>query len=373
MEDLVSGDFWRGKRVLVTGHTGFKGAWLCVWLTEMGADVTGYALPPEGEGIFQDCSVEERVRSRIGDLADLEKLKRTFAETRPEVVFHLAAQSLVRRSYREPLTTLSTNVLGTAHVLEAVRSTDTVRSVVVVTTDKCYENREWVWGYRESDRLGGRDPYSASKAAAEIVTAAYRESFFPVDRYDEHRVAIATARAGNVIGGGDWAEDRLIPDIMRALAAGRPVPVRNPTAIRPWQHVLEPLAGYLQLARRLYLDGAPFASAWNFGPSMESARPVSWIVDYVLARWEGNQGAVSYDGGSLHEAHYLKLDSTKAIAELRWHPVLSLEAALDLVIEWHQARRRNQPMHEFTVSQIRDYERVVRQGTHRESVSGAPQ
>ena len=361
MEGLVSSDFWRGKRVLVTGHTGFKGAWLCVWLTEMGADVTGYALPPEGEGVFHDCSVADRMRSHIGDLAELDGLKRTFAESQPEVIFHLAAQALIRRSYREPLATLSTNVLGTAHVLEAVRSTNSVRSVVVVTTDKCYENREWVWGYREVDPLGGRDPYSASKAAAEIVTAAYRESFFPAARHHEHRTAIATARAGNVIGGGDWAEDRLVPDIMRALTAGRPVPVRNPQAIRPWQHVLEPLAGYLKLAQRLYLDGARFASAWNFGPPVEGARPVSWVVDYVLSRWEGNQGAVSYDGGSLHEAHYLKLDSTKAMDELRWHPVLSLEGALDSVIEWHQARRRNQPMYDFTVRQIRDYELLVGQ------------
>jgi CDP-glucose 4,6-dehydratase len=370
MEGLVNDDFWRGKRVLVTGHTGFKGAWLCVWLTEMGAEVTGYALPPEVEGIFQDCCVEDRVRSRIGDLADLDGLKRTFAESRPEVVFHLAAQALVRRSYREPLATLSTNVLGTAHVLEAVRSTDAVRSVVVVTTDKCYENREWVWGYRECDPLGGRDPYSASKAAAEIVTAAYRESFFPTARHDEHRTAIATARAGNVIGGGDWAEDRLVPDILRALLAGRPVPVRNPLAIRPWQHVLEPLAGYLKLAQQLYLDGATFASAWNFGPPVEGARSVSWVVDYVLARWEGNQGTVSYDGGTLHEAHYLKLDSTKAIEELRWHPVLSLDAALDSVIDWHQARLRNQPMHDFTVRQIRDYERRVGAAALGESASG---
>ena len=371
MEGLVNRDFWRGKRVLVTGHTGFKGSWLCVWLTEMGAEVTGYALPPEGEGVFHDCSVEDRVRSRLGDLADLDGLKRTFVESQPEIVLHLAAQSLVRRSYREPLVTLSTNVLGTAHVLEAVRSTDTVRSVVVVTTDKCYENREWIWGYRENDPLGGRDPYSASKAAAEIVTAAYRESFFPADRHDEHRTAIATARAGNVIGGGDWAEDRLVPDIMRALVAGRPVPVRNPSATRPWQHVLDPLAGYLALARRLYLDGASFASAWNFGPSLEGARPVSWIVDYVLSRWEGNHGTVSYDGGLLHEAHYLKLDSTKAMSELPWHPVLSLEAALDLVIEWHQARRRNQQMHEFTVGQIRDYEHLAGRTAHRKSASGA--
>ncbi len=370
MEDLVSGDFWRGKRVLVTGHTGFKGAWLSVWLTEMGAEVTGYALPPEGEGVFRDCCVEDRVQSRIGDLADLDGLKRTFAESQPEVVFHLAAQALVRRSYREPLVTLSTNVLGTAHVLEAVRSTDTVRSVVVVTTDKCYENREWIWGYREFEPLGGRDPYSASKAAAEIVTAAYRESFFPSARYDEHHTAIATARAGNVIGGGDWAEDRLVPDILRALLAGKPVPVRNPIAIRPWQHVLEPLAGYLELARRLYLDGPPFATAWNFGPPVEDARPVSWIVDYMLSRWEGNRGWVSSDGGSLHEAHYLKLDCTKAMGELRWHPVLSLEDALDSVIDWHQARRRNQPMHDFTISQIRGYERRLGRAAPRESASG---
>lgn len=359
MEGLVNGDFWRGKRVLVTGHTGFKGAWLCVWLSDMGAEVTGYALPPEGEGVFQDCGVEELVRSRIGDLADLDALKRTFAESHPEVVFHLAAQALVRRSYREPLATLSTNVLGTAHVLEAARGTDGVRSVVVVTTDKCYENREWVWGYRECDPLGGRDPYSASKAAAEIITAAYRDSFFPSSRHHEHQNAIATARAGNVIGGGDWAEDRLVPDILRALLAGRPIPVRNPLAVRPWQHVLEPLAGYLELARRLYLDGASFASAWNFGPPMDSARPVSWIVDYMLSRWEGNEGWVSSDGGSLHEAHYLRLDCSKAIAELDWHPVLSLEAALDLVIEWHQARRRNQTMYDFTVNQIREYARLV--------------
>jgi CDP-glucose 4,6-dehydratase len=354
MEGLVNDDFWRGKRVLVTGHTGFKGAWLCVWLTEMGAEVTGYALPPEVEGIFQDCCVEDRVRSRIGDLADLDGLKRTFAESRPEVVFHLAAQALVRRSYREPLATLSTNVLGTAHVLEAVRSTDAVRSVVVVTTDKCYENREWVWGYREDEPMGGYDPYSNSKGCAELVSSAYRKSFLK-----DAGIAMATARAGNVIGGGDWALDRLIPDILRALQQREPVLIRNPHAIRPWQHVLEPLSGYLLLAERLYTQGQADAEGWNFGPRDEDARPVQWIVEHLCNTWGDGASWTLQPGNHPHEASFLKLDISKARQRLQWTPRWSLEAALTRITEWHQAWLAGQDMRALCLTQISQYQSDV--------------
>lgn len=352
---LVEPRFWRGRRIFVTGHTGFKGAWLCIWLRELGAEVTGYALAPELPCVFDDCRVETCMRSIIGDIREADDLRTALVSAQPEIVFHLAAQPLVRRSYAEPLQTYATNVMGTAHLLESVRGATSVRAVVIVTTDKCYENREWTWGYRESDPLGGRDPYSSSKAAAELVTAAYRDSYFPVERYEEHRTAIASARAGNVIGGGDWAEDRLIPDIVRALVGGQPVRIRNPHAVRPWQHVLDPLYGYLLLAQRLCCDGAQFASAWNFGPRLEDARPVSWIVDRVLRQWGKHQGWVTDDGNHPHESQYLKLACDKSVSQLGWQPRWNLEIALEALVEWYKARMEGRDMNALTISQIERY------------------
>ncbi len=352
---MVDAKFWMGKRVFITGHTGFKGAWLCTWLKELGADVTGYSLPAEDLSIFRDCRLDQCVRSIEGDIRNFEQVRRAMEAAAPEVVFHLAACSLVRRSYTNPLETYSTNVIGTAHVLEAVRQIGTARAVISVASDKCYRNREWVWGYRECDPLGGRDPYSSSKAAAELVTEAYRESYFPADRYESHGIAIASVRAGNVIGGGDWAEDRLIPDIVRSITSLNAVQIRNPHSIRPWQHVLEPLSGYLRLAEQLFRKGSAFASAWNFGPRLEDARPVSWIVERILSRWENNSGWAVDGGSHPHEAQYLKLDCAKAIGELGWCPRWSLDIALDLVVEWYKARESGLEMREVTVRQIERY------------------
>lgn len=333
--------FWRGRPVFLTGHTGFKGSWLSLWLQQMGANVAGYALAPHTTpNLFTAANVAERITSTIGDLSDTTALKTALASHRPEIVFHLAAQSLVRLSYQDPIGTYETNTLGTARLLEAVRSCDSVRAVVMVTTDKCYENREWVWPYRETDTLGGHDPYSNSKACAELVTNAYRSSFFPVDRYAEHRVAIATARAGNVIGGGDWSADRLIADIVRAFSAGETLRIRNPKATRPWQHVLEPLRGYLLLAQQLVQHGVKFSGAWNFGPRYEDAMPVEWIVEHMASRWSNNGGTRAVwkidPGPHPHEAQMLKLDWTKASVELGWNPRLNLAEALDLTLDWYQ-------------------------------------
>ena len=319
-------DLWRGRRVFLTGHTGFKGAWLALWLRRLGAEVTGYALAPEtSPSLFDVARVGEGMRSILGDVRDLDTLRDALEASGAEVVLHLAAQSLVRESYARPVDTYATNVMGTVHLLEAVRESKSVKAVVVVTSDKCYENREWVWPYRENEPLGGRDPYSNSKAAAELVASAYRSSFFP---------HIATARAGNVIGGGDWAKDRLVPDLMRAFAKGEAAVIRNPLAIRPWQHVLEPLHGYLMLAESL-LRGE-HAEAWNFGPGDADVRPVQWVADELVRRW-GDGASWTQDRGSHpHEAHMLKLDSAKARTQLRWTPRLSLGEALDWIVEWHR-------------------------------------
>ncbi len=320
--------FWRGRRVLVVGNTGFKGAWLSLWLHRMGAQVAGLALPPPTEpSLFDLAGLGALVPTDIGDVRDLPTVCATIGRWEPEVVFHLAAQALVRRGYREPVETFATNVMGTVHVLEAVRSAPSVRCLVVVTSDKCYENREWPWAYREIDPLGGNDPYSGSKGCAELVAAAYRRSFFP---------AIATARAGNVIGGGDWADDRLLPDCIRALSAGKPIEVRNAHAVRPWQHVLEPLCGYLLLAERLRADVDQFGDAWNFGPSDDDARSVGWLASFVVSEWgeRASWRGASCDG--VHEAAALKVDASRARAKLGWAPRLKLADALRWTIEWHQ-------------------------------------
>jgi CDP-glucose 4,6-dehydratase len=349
-------DFWQGKRVFLTGHTGFKGSWLCLWLSRMGAQVTGYALdPPTEPSLFELARVAELVDSRIADVRDLERLKADMLDAAPDIVIHMAAQPLVRDSYLIPVETYSINVMGTVHLLEAVRSCSSVRSVVNVTTDKCYENREWVWGYRENEPMGGFDPYSNSKGCSELVTASYRSSFFNPRHHAEHGVGLATARAGNVIGGGDWAGDRLIPDIIRAVLAGDPVRIRNPHAIRPWQHVLEPLSGYLALAQRLYEDGARHAEGWNFGPADEDAWPVERIVQRICRQWGEGAGYEIDRGEHPHEAHYLKLDCSKARSGLGWHPRWGLEKALDSIIDWTRHYRSGDDLQKVCLEQIADY------------------
>lgn len=332
-------EFYRDRAVLVTGHTGFKGGWLATWLARLGARVTGFALPPEDDGpsYFTEARVDDDVTSRLGDLRDRAAVDAAVEAARPEVVFHLAARSLVRRSYRDPVDTWSTNVMGTAHLLEALRRSPGVRAVVVVTSDKCYENREWAYAYRENDPLGGHDPYSASKGAQEILAASWRRSFFETSSTP---VGLATARAGNVIGGGDWAEDRLLPDVVRALTAGQAVPVRSPDAVRPWQHVLEPLSAYLWLGRRLHEAPTAFAGSWNFGPESGGTAAVRRVVDRAVTAWgEGRWDDVSEgQAAAPHEARLLRLDCTRAATVLGWRPVLELDAAVDAAVEWYRLR-----------------------------------
>ncbi len=355
VEDVVNP--WQGRRVFVTGHTGFKGGWLSLWLAGRGARIRGYALAPATEpNLFSAASVGGVLDDVRGDVRDYAKLEAAMTEFRPEVIFHLAAQPLVRRSYADPLGTYATNVMGTAHVMEAVRKTPSVRAVVCVTTDKCYQNQEWVWPYRETDALGGHDPYASSKACAEILSAAYRSSFFAVERLAEHRVALATARAGNVMGGGDWSEDRLIPDLMRGFAAGEPVLIRRPDAIRPWQHVLEPLHGYILLAERLLAQEGRCATAFNFGPGDEEAWTVERIATKLAGMW-GERACWKVDSvAGVHEAHALRLDASKARAELGWRPRLGIEAALEWTVDWYRDWRRGADMAQGTRAQIARFE-----------------
>jgi len=349
-------DFFRGRRVFLTGHTGFKGAWLTLWLHQLGAQVTGYALaPPTDPSLFELARLDQLIHSVIGDVRDAERLRTALAEASPEIVIHMAAQPLVRESYLNPAETFATNVMGTVHLLEAVRNAPGVRAVVNVTTDKCYENREWPWGYRENEPMGGYDPYSSSKGCSELVTAAYRNSFFNEACYSDHGVALASARAGNVIGGGDWAADRLIPDCIAALLNDEPVRIRNPHAIRPWQHVLEPLSGYLTLAQRLHEKGARYAGAWNFGPGDDDAREVEWIVQRMCSRWQGGASYVVDQGEHPHEAHYLKLDCSKAKGKLGWRPRWSLETAIEKIIDWTLAYQKGEGLREVCLQQIADY------------------
>ena len=353
-------DFWRGKRVFLTGHTGFKGSWMALWLQRLGAEVTGYALqPPTQPSLFEEAEVAKGMVSTIADIRDLEALQAAMLAARPEIVIHMAAQPLVRYSYQNPVETYATNVMGTVHLLESVRNTPGIKAVVNITTDKCYENREWVWGYRENEPMGGYDPYSNSKGCAEMVTAAYRSSFFNAADYSRHGVALASVRAGNVIGGGDWASDRLIPDILSAFEEGRVLRIRNPNAIRPWQHVLEPLRGYLRLAELLYESGPAYAEGWNFGPNDEDAMTVGWIVDRMAGLW-GSEARWEIDQGEHpHEANWLKLDTTKARSRLGWHPALSLDDALALVVAWSRERRGGANVRELTLVQISYYQRLT--------------
>ena len=350
---MIDKTFWKNKRVFITGHTGFKGSWLCLWLSALGAKVTGYALnPPTDPSLFESANISGIVDSMIADIRDLDRLQKAVAAARPGIVFHLAAQPLVRASYSNPVETYATNVMGTVNLLEAVRQCNGVRAMVNVTTDKVYENRERIWGYRENEPLGGFDPYSNSKACSDLVTAAYRASFF------KEGLALAAARAGNVIGGGDWAADRLIPDCIRALAKKKKIIVRNPGSIRPWQFVLEPLSGYLMLAERLYTDGNPFATAWNFGPDDRDEQPVGRIVDDVCRQWGSGAGySVKRTPGDPHEAGRLTLDCSKAKTLLGWRPRLSLEKAIAMTVAWYKSFYKGGPMREKCLEQIADYDR----------------
>jgi CDP-glucose 4,6-dehydratase len=354
---VVDQAFWKGKKVFLTGHTGFKGSWLCLWLHSLGAEVHGYSLdPPTDPSLFELCKIETFIKSTISDIRNRQSLIGALAAAEPHIVIHMAAQPLVRDSYKIPVDTYEINVMGAVNLLEAVRHSRTVKAVINVTTDKCYENKEWVWGYRECEPLGGFDPYSNSKACSELVTSSYRSSYFNPQEYSSHGVAIASARAGNVIGGGDWATDRLIPDCIRAILKNDKILIRNPRAIRPWQHVLEPLSGYLTLAQNLYQNGPKYAAAWNFGPADSDAKPVEWIVNNLCAKWGGN-ASYEIDKGdqSSHEAHYLKLDCSKAKTELRWFPRWDLSKAIDSIIDWTRIFAQGGDVRKICLEQIEQY------------------
>lgn len=355
MKNLFNG-IYKKRKVLITGHTGFKGSWLCLLLNKLGADVYGYALePPTNPSLFTEAKIGEIITSFIGDIRDYDKLFKVMQQVQPEIVIHMAAQPLVRESYKNPVETYSTNVMGTVHVLEACRHTSSVKAIVNVTTDKCYENREWHWGYRENEPMGGYDPYSNSKGCSELVTSSYRNSYFNPTRYAQHGVALASARAGNVIGGGDWADDRLIPDFIRAISKGEKVKIRSPYAIRPWQHVLEPLTGYLTLAAKLYTEGATYAQAWNFGPDDNDAQNVEWITKTICDLWADSASYELDTNPQPHEANYLKLDCSKAKAELGWVPKWNIETTLKSIVEWNKAYLESEDIRAVTINQINQY------------------
>lgn len=355
----MSTSFWRGRKVFLTGHTGFKGAWLGLWLAELGAEVTGYALDPStNPNLFSLADVGSHVLDIRGDIRNRNKLKSALESAQPEIVFHLAAQPLVRESYRNPIDTFETNVLGTAYLLEAIRAVPTVRSVVIVTTDKCYENTEKQEGYRETDPLGGYDPYSSSKAAAEIVTSAYRSSYFNSDASTPHSVGIATARAGNVIGGGDWSPERLVPDFARSLLLGQPLTLRNLKSVRPWQHVLEPLKGYLLLAERLYHDGDRYSGAWNFGPSDQDHLTVEALIALLQTELGVSVPLNTPQQPQPHETQILRLDSAKAKAQLGWKPVFDARQSIQWTANWIREYLANEDMATATRKQILQYEQI---------------
>jgi CDP-glucose 4,6-dehydratase len=348
--------FWEGKRVFITGHTGFKGSWLCLWLYALGAKITGYALPPPTvPSLYEIAGLDSLMDSVTGDICDSRNLNEAVSAAAPEVVIHMAAQSLVRESYRSPLETYRVNVIGTANLFESVRNGKGMRAVINVTSDKCYENREWLWGYRENDALGGYDPYSSSKACSELVTASYRAAFLNPSEHHVHGVGVASARSGNVIGGGDWAADRLIPDCIRSLQKGEPVVMRNPGSLRPWQHVLEPLSGYLVLAQKLWEDGPRYSGAWNFGPDDRNVKPVEWLVGKVCDRWGGGARCVTDRRSHPHEARHLKLDCSRARAELGWYPRWDLERAIDSTVQWVKAYERGEDIKALCMQQITQY------------------
>lgn len=354
--------FWPGKSVFITGHTGFKGSWLSLWLMSLGAKVNGFALPPKtSPNLFQLANIENDIHSSvIGDIRDLKLLQEALDKASPEIVIHMAAQPIVRYSYENPIETYQTNVMGTAHLLEAVRHAKGVRSVIIVTSDKCYENKETSYGYNENDSLGGYDPYSNSKACAELVTTSYRLSFFNSEKYKEHGVALASARAGNVIGGGDWAEDRLIPDFMRAIIKEEKLIIRNPFAIRPWQHVLEPLSGYLILAQMLYFKGCEFAEPWNFGPLEHEAKNVEWIANELVKNWGNNTSyQVKKNKKQAHEAGYLNLNSSKSRTKLHWFPQWGAEETIRRTCNWHKHQINVGDMKIYTLNEIKEYQSKI--------------
>lgn len=350
----ISSTFWKGKKVFLTGHTGFKGSWLSIWLHSMGAVVKGYALsPPTKPNLFEEAQIDKLIISEIGDIRDLDQLQNSMTSFNPDIVIHMAAQALVRLSYSDPIGTYDTNVMGTAKVLEAARNCKDIKSIVCVTTDKCYENKEWPWGYRENEAMGGFDPYSSSKGCSELVISAYRRSFL-----EKEKIGIASARAGNVIGGGDWAADRLIPDILRAFDQQQVVTIRNPKSIRPWQHVLEPLSGYLILAQNIYESPDQFSDAWNFGPVDEDAKPVEWILNYLLKLYPNCTWSLD-DSVQPHEANYLKLDISKAKQYLNWKPTWRLEKTLNKIVEWNKSWLDKQNMYNVCVEEINEYIREM--------------
>lgn len=357
---MIDKEFWKGKKVFITGHTGFKGSWLCLWLISMGAEVTGFSLePPTNPSLFELSNLSQSIRTFIGDIRNRERLGLALKDANPEIIIHMAAQPIVRASYKNPVETYETNVLGTIYLFEAVRESmkmnRNIKVVLNVTSDKCYENKEWPWGYRETEPMGGFDPYSNSKACSELVTSCYRNSFFNPHFYKHHGIAIATARAGNVIGGGDWAVDRLLPDCIRSLLKGKEIIIRNPRAVRPWQHVLEPLSGYLLLAQKLYLEGPRYAEGWNFGPKNDDATSVEWIVMNICKKW-GPQAAFRFiKENDRHEAHFLKLDCSKAWWELGWQPKWGIDYSLDKVIEWVRVFQDDGNIKDICLKQIDEY------------------
>jgi CDP-glucose 4,6-dehydratase len=354
---MIEPAFWKNRKVFITGHTGFKGSWVCLMLDVLGAKVTGYAQkPPTDPSLFEICSVRSTAKTVFSDIRDLQTLKKSLISASPEILIHMAAQPLVRESYANPLETYATNIMGTLNILEGVRDCKSVRAVIIVTSDKCYKNIEWIWSYRENEPLGGFDPYSSSKACSEIITAAYRNSFFNPEAYKAHKVALASARAGNVIGGGDWAKDRLIPDCIRAVMKKENIVIRNPKAVRPWQHVFEPLTGYLMLAEKLYKKGPLFGEAWNLGPNDDGTKPVSWIAEKISNQFGASLALQKPSKKkTLHEDSTLRLDSTKARQILGWHPKWSLEKAVDRTMNWYKAYMDGQDMKKICDQQIEEY------------------
>jgi CDP-glucose 4,6-dehydratase len=354
------GGIYKGRKVLITGHTGFKGSWLSILLHQLDADVFGYALnPPTNPNLYELANVDQLLTSTIGDIRDYNSLLECFQKYKPEIIIHMAAQPLVLESYNNPRETYEVNIMGTVNVFEAIRHTKSVRVILNVTTDKCYENKEWIWGYRENEPLGGYDPYSNSKGCSELVTSSFRSSFFNPKEYSKHGVALASARAGNVIGGGDWAEGRLIPDFIRAIIKGEKVKIRSPYASRPWQHVLDPLSGYLTLCEKLFTHGSVFAEAWNFGPDDHAAQNVEWIINKLCTLWNNE---VSYEidqTPQLHEASFLELDCSKAKKLLGWVPRLSLEKALENIVDWTKAYNNKSDMRQICINQIIDYYNIA--------------
>jgi CDP-glucose 4,6-dehydratase len=350
------GNFYQGRKVLITGHTGFKGSWLSILLNWLGADVYGYSLdPPTNPSLYELAEVGKLVSSSIGDIRDFDFLEQTLINVKPEVIIHMAAQPLVRESYTNPRETYEINVMGTVNLLEAARKVESIRAILNVTTDKCYENKEWLWGYRENEPLGGYDPYSNSKGCSELVTSSFRSSFFNPKDYKNHGVSLASARAGNVIGGGDWAADRLIPDFLRSIELGEKIKIRSPHAIRPWQHVLEPLSGYLNLCEKLYSGGPSFAEPWNFGPDERDAENVEWIISKICSLWGSDAAYELEKYPQPHEASYLRLDCSKAKSLLGWNPKWNIETSLRLIVDWHKAYLSGASMIEVTKKQIEKY------------------